>query len=613
MIRLIAFLLVLQVGCIVSELPVGETPTAVPFETLAAETTAAPTETLTPTPVPETRTVRFLHPDGTEFFAQTVEKGACVDAPPFDPAERTLLGWFSDGYSAAWSFDNPVTEDLTLRAICTDFMQKTTTRIAYQDLDDYTLRGAETNAVLVLFLRYTDGYEYDEAVLKKVFTAESDSLHRLSSVASYYKYNSYGKADFEFHFFCYDTGMTCKQAYDFNLQKPHQLIWDALLAAKQSDQTDSRAWDRDGDGYIDLVAVIGGEDATKTVGDGDLYYIFPGSTAYSNEKANKTDPEMCLFLKSPYERIMNEPKSLDTGSGPRVLIHEIGHAFGLMDYYDYMGYSEREIDAVGVFDMQSGDMGDWNPFSRFACGWLDPYVITEDVDTVTLKLGCSSEVGDAILIPTSKGWNGTAFDEYLLIDVAAPVGANGFDWQYCMRHQRNVAANEYSEKVYHSVKNANKDGGVRIYHVDARLLKQTVGTGFERIPDYDALSAILNDPEYGRRIHLTHAYTNSNGYEPYLEDDSRYYHLIELVPSDGRSKYRLSSMGTTAIFIPMDLFGPGETFSMQTCANAFPDAPYMNNGGTLNYTVTVEHYDPETHEAIVTVAKVPRGNLATER
>jgi hypothetical protein len=29
----------------------------------------------------------------------------------------------------------------------------------------------------------------------------------------------------------------------------------------------------------------------------------------------------------------------------------------------------------------------------------------------------------------------------------------------------------------------------------------------------------------------------------------------------------------------------------------------MNNGGMMNYSVTVEHYDPATHEAIITITK----------
>lgn len=178
----------------------------------------------------------------------------------------------------------------------------------------------------------------------------------------------------------------------------------------------------------------------------------------------------------------------------------------------------------------------------------------------------------------------------------APVGANGFDWQFGM-DARTISANDLK-----------KDGGVRIYHVDARLLKNIYGVSarYEPVSPYDELPAIVSDSGYGSLFDLMHAYSNSNGYAPYLADDSRFHHLIELIPSDGTSKYRLSTpteWSTFTMFSPKDLYCSGETFSVQSHSAAFPDAPHMNNGGMINYSVTVEHYDPATHEAIVTIIK----------
>ena len=55
------------------------------------------------------------------------------------------------------------------------------------------------------------------------------------------------------------------------------------------------------------------------------------------------------------------------------------------------------------------------------------------------------------------------------------------------------------------------------------------------------------------------------------------------------------------MFSPGDLFSTGEVFSMETMSDAFPNAPYANNGGTFDYAIKVEHYDKVNHEAIVTV------------
>ena len=156
-----------------------------------------------------------------------------------------------------------------------------------------------------------------------------------------------------------------------------------------------------------------------------------------------------------------------------------------------------------------------------------------------------------------------------------------------------------------------KDGGVRIYHVDSRLLKfiyfPISASGRKPAFSYQEIMEALNESGYGHDCNLSNIYTNSNGYDPYLEGDSRFHHLIDLIPSDGTSKYRLSTptdWSAFTIFTPKDLFGPGEEFSMAGCGDAFPDGPLMNNGGTLDYSVRVDHYDPAAHEAIITVTRI---------
>ncbi len=477
-------------------------------------------------------------------------------------------------------------------------VERAASKIIYQDFKEYYLKAAGINAVLVIYLGYTDGHVCDRESFERMFTGEFDSQHRLGSVASYFRYNSYGKADFDFRFVYYDTGMTCRKAYNSTRKNHEQFFQQVFNSARKSYQGDFRELDRDKDGYVDLVVFVSGEDSAKTVGDGERYYIAGGSLGTKLNNPDTKKPAMCQYVTVAYESVRKELKPADRETGPRMVIHEIGHAFGLIDYYDTREYEGQQIDTVGTFDMQSDDVGDWNPFSKLACGWLEPYVITEETETVTLRIGCSSEVGDAILIPTSKGWNGTAFDEYILIDVMAPAGANGFDWERGMD----------SRQIHW--KDPKKNGGVRVYHVDARLLKQRyTGAGPDYSPavTYDELTGILKDRKYGKSFGLVPAHTNSNGYEPYLADDSRWHHLLDIIPSDGSSKYRISTPSDWSIFhifTAKDLFGPGETFSMQSCFSAFPDAPYMNNGGRLSYSVTVDEYDTAAREAVVTVKRV---------
>lgn len=496
----------------------------------------------------------------------------------------------------------PVLVFLLLAVMTAAFAEGTVERkgsgITYRDLGRTYLRGEGTSGVLVIYLRYTDGYVCDQASFEQMFTGTYDSDHRLGSVASYFRYNSCGKADFDFHFVYYDTGLTCEQAYRTVAEDGEDYFIRVFESVRRAYRGDFRELDRDGDGYADLVVFVGGEDPYKTARDGEARYVAgSGATGERRARANPARPDMRMYIQVVYDTMKAELRPAARSGGPRVLIHEMGHAFGLMDYYDTRDLNGELIDSLGTFDMQSDDVGDWNPFSRMACGWLDPYVIPEDADTVTLTIGCSSTVPDAILIPTSRGWNGTAFDEYILIDVMAPEGANGYDWARAM-DERQIGP-------YHPM----KDGGVRILHVDARLLKKELRKATASYaPAYtrEKMDAILNDPAYGKEFELIGAFTNSNGYEPYLEGGSRWHHLVELVPSDGTSKYRKSTPVSWAIFTifsPKDLFGPGEVFTVKNCWGAFPDAPYMNNGGTLDWSVTVDAYDPVAHEAAVTVRK----------
>jgi len=241
--------------------------------------------------------------------------------------------------------------------------------------------------------------------------------------------------------------------------------------------------------------------------------------------------------------------------------------------------------------MQERNKGDWNTFSKFACGWLHPYVITPDIESVTLRLRCSATHDEAILIPTSLGWNGSAFDEYLLVDVLAPEGASGFDWQFFTQYDNDSPTRTQ----------VNSFGGIRILHVDARLMWFNRETSeWTRIDNLSDLSGV--DPYV-----IGYRFLNTNGVDPRFEEDSRYYHMIEYIPRDGTSKIRINTPTKYSVFYiagSRDLFGAGASFSQATHSAAFANGLKTNNGGSIDYTITVDEYDVKTHEAIVTITKI---------
>ena len=134
---------------------------------------------------------------------------------------------------------------------------------------------------------------------------------------------------------------------------------------------------------------------------------------------------------------------------------------GLDDYYCYD--DENSWNCAGELDMQSYNVGDHNAYSKIALGWNDPYVVT---NSCQINLKTSSKYPEAILI--NDNWNGSSFDEYILIEYYTPTGLNEID-----------AKHSYSKTQMYNY------NGLRIYHVDARLIKAKIsGNNLVQSNDY---------------------------------------------------------------------------------------------------------------------------------
>lgn len=540
---------------------------------------------------------------GGETTGKIVVDGERIDADVPEAPGREFSGWYNGAYHGKWDANEPVTtDDLRLTGFYLDSLKKTAPLLTYRDVARSPFKNEGTNGMLVIFVSMTDGHRIDRGEFEDMFSGDYPQNECMKSVASYYKYASYGKVDFDFGFCYYDTGLTCKQAYDTVQTMYNSFLLDVFDDIRAEEPDLMRRMDKDGDGFVDSVAFICGEDSFKTVGDGEQYYLYGGAMGTQNRDPDKNVPQLHNFIKMAYENISVPLVPGDAYTGIRVLIHEVGHVFGVNDYYDFHPYGPNDftLSTLGCYDMQDSNVSDWNPFSRFACGWTEPYVITDDIESVTLRIGASANCSDAVLISTSKGWNGTPFDEYILIDVLAPFGANGIDWDF-ISDSRIVTAGDMREY-----------GGVRVYHVDERLLEarydRTLNERvFRHVNTYEEILEVMRKPNFGPDLDLWEANACSNGWDPYIDGDSRFWHAIEIVPRDGSSKFRLSTptdYSMMTFFCYSDLFGEGDVFSMENCMDAFPEAPYMNTGGTLDYEVRVDHYDMELGEAIITITRI---------
>ena len=197
-------------------------------------------------------------------------------------------------------------------------------------------------------------------------------------------------------------------------------------------------YDHDGDGYLDFVWIVYSRNQTQN----DTSFWWAYVTYNGTAAPNKTEPTVNTLGWAS----INFMKSNYNGFDAHTFVHETGHGYGLNDYYDY----NKQWSPMGGIDMMDHNLGDHSAYSKFTLGWVNPLVV-DDSAVITLKPTTTS--GDCFIIP-SPNYNGTAFDEYMMVEFMAPVG---------------LAQKDYT-RGYESVKGYS-DYGVRISHVDARVVE----------------------------------------------------------------------------------------------------------------------------------------------
>ncbi len=258
--------------------------------------------------------------------------------------------------------------------------------------------------------------------------------------------------------------------------------------------------------------------------------------------------------------------AIDHISDAITAIHEQGHIFGLDDYYDY-AYSG--VDYIGYADMQSANMFDWNSFSKLTQGWVSPYVVTGEEDSVTISISPSSSSGDLIIIPADYStWNGSAYDEYYLIELFTPTENNTLFWS-------NYSTNYYDLG----------EGGIRMYHVDARL--------------YDGSSETDDPSNASWGCNNTYTWEDSNGGNYDWQD----YILLALLQAGGNNTFGAtrgrSYLNESDLFQTGDVFTFSEYSSFLTKSHA--EVTTMDNGETFPYTITFDYVSK--YSATITISK----------
>lgn len=332
-----------------------------------------------------------------------------------------------------------------------------------------------------------------------------------------------------------------------NLDPLNHSLPDEIFEAVQEmyPQLDWSQFDRNADGIVDSVIYISAAPESDTIFMSSFLGGVRYARGYTAERAGTSEsPNLKDFI------------CIGTGvldADDKVILHEYAHNFGIIDYYDV---SYKGIDAVGQFDMQSGSYGDWNAYSKYAVGWIEPEVVTglADGESVDITIGSMTETGDAIVIPAAGTNFGGPFGEYILVDLFTATGVNEED-----------AAESFD---------LTDEVGVRIYHVNTTMERR-----------------VLTD-KYGDHSVVGTA-NIANNYK-----DSGKYH-IELLQHGGDNTFTdLSNLRTQ--LAPQDLFHAGDDFDAEQYSEFLTDGQ-MDDGSEFGYIIQILSIEENGADSTATI------------
>lgn len=293
----------------------------------------------------------------------------------------------------------------------------------------------------------TEGVRQD--ISKTFFGAASDT--GWESVSSYYYKSSRGQFILTGEVTQWiDLGIRTRDLSDDNLEaKVIQKIYNTLPADML------REYDLNNDGWLDSLWIVYGTGISTSNTSPFWAYV-----SWLDAQKNLNKPYPCVFGWASYQFMYEGgeaglPQFQSSESGKYLVdahtfIHETGHMIGLNDYYDYDGKSNPS----GGIDMMGNNIIDHNAYSKFLLNWNLPIVPNGITTSTNINLRPATTSGDFILL--NPEWNGSVYDEYILIEYYTPDLLN---------YQDGAVAYDTN----FSYAQGHTQAGVRIWHVDSRL------------------------------------------------------------------------------------------------------------------------------------------------
>ena len=354
------------------------------------------------------------------------------------------------------------------------------------------------------------------------------------SLAEFYKTSSYGLSDFQgdvLPTWCRYNGTST----DFLAAGGGNLGITAASYARswyktEYDKADHGAlgadakpityYDANHDGFLDLVWVV----YTHPTTSDQTWWAY---VTYTGNTSSVSFPQVKTLGWASIDWLDKGFNGYDI----HTFTHETGHTYGLDDYYDY----NKRWSPMGGVDFMDHNLGDHCMFSKWTLGWTAPWVVDDDA-IITLRPGTTT--GDCFILP-SPGYNGTAFDEYIMVELMAPVGLAEVDYK-----------NGYEGTGGFS------EPGLRITHVDARVYKGS----------HD--SYLTNNPQEGIDFRVC----NTQGGRSGIKSDGDYWQIPD---PDDSSKIIKSYYALTTVI--ESVINPNDNVLMRSTYNVSNSSLFKEN------------------------------------
>ena len=405
--------------------------------------------------------------------------------------------------------------------------------------------------------------------LKNAFFGDPNKIG-FESVSSFYNKSSYGQLRISGEI---APIYTCEYKLTDNLDEyskiTKMIASSAVEYLRENSLINLFDYDLDHDEYIDSVYLVYDAPFNATNSD-SIFWAFTNHTKKGEFGLNNESPYVCSHSWSSVDFAMQE----ENLAYRNTFIHEVGHLFGLEDYYSNIS----SYQPTGSFDVMDSNLGDQTAYSKMILDWVTPYVITGE-GKITLR--SFSKTGDLALVPIGD-YNGTPYDEYLLLEYFTGDGlneTNNASYQYeTFTHEKGI----FTFPTYH---------GVKVYHVDSRLaylIKKNMGG------TSNAIYAYFDDKDVQTKLdEITTTYCIGIGNTNQVLSNSTpvLYHLLE---KDGNNTFfngKAASNNT--------LFRLNDSFGFDTYSNfkgnkkdfwGYRCEPYFN------FKITELHNDNVTIE-----------------